>query len=172
MYSVTIVISVPWDTERVSQLFHHFWEDPEKFGIHRSFGSAGCGRRQEGRVNYRARQLLCVRSCQWHALIDQLFVTSPWEEENGRAQGVESLSEKKAIRERREVRLMFTQWEQLDQTSTASALNFPRQETHLLWPSSACRASGISGGEVWGSYGVKAAHIARWLHPFRGASSP
>ncbi len=33
--------------------------------------------------------------------------SGPWEEENRRAQGAESLSEKKAIRECREARLMF-----------------------------------------------------------------
>ncbi len=37
------------------------------------------------------------------------FLTDPWEEENRRAQGVESLSEKKAIRERREARLKHLQ---------------------------------------------------------------
>ncbi len=57
-----------WWRPLQSQLFNHFWEDMEKFGIHPGFGGAGCGQRQEGRVSYQARQLLCVRSCQWHAV--------------------------------------------------------------------------------------------------------
>ncbi len=65
-----------WWRPLQSQLFNHFWEDMEKFGIHPGFGGAGCGQRQEGRFSYQARQLLCVRSCQWHAVIGQLFVTS------------------------------------------------------------------------------------------------
>ncbi len=39
------------------------------------------------------------------------FLTGPWEEENGRVRGAELLSEKKAIRERREARLKLSQWE-------------------------------------------------------------
>ncbi len=62
-----------------------------------------------------------------------------WEEENGRARGAGSLSEKKAIRERREARLMLSQWEQSEPASASSAWDFPKQETHSLWPSSACR---------------------------------
>ncbi len=67
------------------------------------------------------------------------ILTGPWEEENGRARGAGSLSEKKAMRVRREARLMLSQWEQSEPASAASAWDFPRQETHSLWPSSACR---------------------------------
>ncbi len=176
---------------------NRFWEDTEKFGIHPGFGGAGRGQTWGGGVSYRARQLLSIWSCQWHAVIGQLIVTSPerdqiarlqrdagqvgkkgrekplcvararhagsepawarsqpgardplprcffltgpWEEENGRARGAGSLSEKKAIRERREARLMLSQWEQSEPASAASAWDFPKQETHSLWPSSACR---------------------------------
>ncbi len=50
-----------------------------------------------------------------------------------------SLSEKKVIRECREVRLMFSKWEQSEPASAASAWGFYKQKTHSLWPSSACR---------------------------------
>ncbi len=59
-----------------------------------------------------------------------------WGQENGRARGAESLSEKKAIRVRREVRLMC---EHSISVRAASAWGLPRQETHSEWPSSACR---------------------------------
>ncbi len=75
----------------------------------------------------------------WEPLPRCFFLTGPWEEENGRARGAGSLSEKKAIRERREARLMLSQWEQSEPASAASAWDFPKQETHSLWPSSACR---------------------------------
>ncbi len=68
-----------------------------------------------------------------------LFLTGPWEEENGRARGAQSLSEKKAIRERREARLKLSQWEQSVPLSTASAWDFPKHDTHSAWVSSACR---------------------------------
>ncbi len=76
----------------------------------------------------------------WKPLPRCFFLTGPWEEENGRARGAGSLSEKKAMRVRREARLMLSQWEQSDPASAASAWAFPRQETHSLWPSSACRS--------------------------------
>ncbi len=66
-----------WWRPLQSQLFNRFWEDTEKFGIHPGFGGAGRGQMRVGGVSYRARQLLSVRSCQWHAVIGQLFVTSP-----------------------------------------------------------------------------------------------
>ncbi len=52
------------------------------------------------------------------------LLTGPWEEENGRERRAESLSEKKAICERREL---------------GSALDFPKHDTHSAWLSSACR---------------------------------
>ncbi len=65
-----------WWRPLQSQLFNSFWEDTEKFGIHPGFGGAGCWRRQEGGVSYRVRQHLCIRSCHWHAVIGQLFITT------------------------------------------------------------------------------------------------
>ncbi len=67
------------------------------------------------------------------------FLTGPWEEENGRARGAESLSGKKAILEGREARLKLSQWEQSATLSTASAWDFPKHDTHSAWVSSACR---------------------------------
>ncbi len=54
------------------------------------------------------------------------FLTDPWEEENGRARGVESLSEKKANRDRREARLKHSQCEHSAPLSAASAWDFPK----------------------------------------------
>ncbi len=67
------------------------------------------------------------------------FLTGPWEEENGRARGAESLSGMKAILEGREARLKLSQWEQSATLSTASAWDFPKHDTHSAWVSSACR---------------------------------
>ncbi len=67
------------------------------------------------------------------------FLTGPWEEENGRARGAESLSGKKAILEGREARLKLSQWEQSATLSTASVWDFPKHDTHSAWVSSACR---------------------------------
>ncbi len=67
------------------------------------------------------------------------FLTGPWEEENGRARGAESLSEVKAIREHREARLKLSQWEQSVPLCAASVWNFPKHDTHSAWVSSACR---------------------------------
>ncbi len=53
--------------------------------FHPGFGGAGRGRRQGGGVSYRARQLLSVRSCKLHAVISQLFVTSPERDQIARA---------------------------------------------------------------------------------------
>ncbi len=67
------------------------------------------------------------------------FLTGPREEENGRVQGAESLSEVKAIREHREVRLKLSQWEQSVPLCARSAWNFPKHDSHSAWVSSACR---------------------------------
>ncbi len=66
-----------WWRPLQTQLFNRFWEDTEKFGIHPGFGGAGRGQTWGGGVSYRARQLLSIWSCQWHAVIGQLIVTSP-----------------------------------------------------------------------------------------------
>ncbi len=52
-----------------------------------------------------------LASKHWSPLPRCFFLTGSWEEENGRARGAESHSEKKAICERREDRFMFSQWE-------------------------------------------------------------
>ncbi len=75
----------------------------------------------------------------WDPLPFCFFLTGPCKEKNGRVWGAKLLSEKKAIRERREVRLMLSQWEQSDSVSTASAWDLPKQQTHSLWLSSSCR---------------------------------
>ncbi len=67
------------------------------------------------------------------------FLTGTWEEENGRARVLESLSVKKAICERREARKKLSQWEQSVPLSTASAWDFPKHDTHSAWVSSAYR---------------------------------
>ncbi len=58
-----------------------------------------------------------------------LFLTNPWEEGNGRARGVESLSEKKANLECRDARLKHSQCEHSAPLSTASAWDFPKHVT-------------------------------------------
>ncbi len=72
------------------------------------------------------------------------FITGPWEAENWRARGAESLSEKKAILERREARLKHSQWEQSAPLSAASPLDFPKHDTHSAWVSCACKADYIA----------------------------
>ncbi len=84
------------------------------------FLSCRSGRRLMCRVQ---RYLARVRALKSSAPL--FFLTGSWEEENGRAWGTESLSEKKAIRERREARLMFSQWEQSVPASMASVWDFP-----------------------------------------------
>ncbi len=186
-----------WWRPLQTQLFNHFWEDTEKFGIHPGFGGAGRGQTWGGGVSHWARQLLSIWSYQWHAVIGQLIVTSPERDQIAHAcrgtlvrlgkrdgrhlsvwrkQGTRDLSRhelalnralrisaplffphrslwgrkregarggialwKKVMRVRREARLMLSQWEQSEPASAASAWYFPRQETHSLWPSSACR---------------------------------
>ncbi len=68
------------------------------------------------------------------------FLTGPWEEENGRGRGAESLSEKKAILECREARLKLSPWEQLALLSSELAWDFPKNDTHSAWVSSTCNA--------------------------------
>ncbi len=58
---------------------------------------------------------------------------------NCQLRGMESLSEKKAIRKRREARLKLSQWEQSVPLRAESAWNFPKHVTHSAWASSACR---------------------------------
>ncbi len=67
-----------WWRPLQSQYFNRFWEDMEKFGIHPGFGGTECGRRQGGGVSYQARQLLCVRNCQWLAVINQTIRHFHW----------------------------------------------------------------------------------------------
>ncbi len=130
----TAVRGLLWWRPLQTQLFNRFWEDTEKFGIHPGFGGAGRRQTWGGGVSHWARQLLSIWSYRWHAVISQLIVTSgqwagvsslstgrweplprcffltgPCEEENGRARGAGSLSEKKALRMRREARLMLSQ---------------------------------------------------------------
>ncbi len=69
------------------------------------------------------------------------FLTGSWEEGSGRARGAESLSEKKAIREHREARLISSQWVHSIPVSAASAWALPKQEVHWLWPSAVCRGA-------------------------------
>ncbi len=73
----TAVRGLLWWRPLQTQLFNRFWEDTEKFGIHPGFGGAGRGQTWGGGVSYRARQLLSIWRCQWHAVIGQLIVTSP-----------------------------------------------------------------------------------------------
>ncbi len=70
------------------------------------------------------RELICHRSAK--ILCPLFFLTDPWEKENGRARGAESLSEKKADREHREARLKLSQCEQSAPLSAASAWDFPK----------------------------------------------
>ncbi len=74
-----------WWRPLQTQLFNRFWEDTEKSGIHPGFGGAGHGQTWGGGVSYRARQLLSIWSCQWHAVIGQLIVTSPERDQIARA---------------------------------------------------------------------------------------
>ncbi len=67
------------------------------------------------------------------------FLIDPWEKENEMARVAESLSEKKADRERREARLKRSQFEQSAPLSAASAWDFPKRDTYSTWVSSACR---------------------------------
>ncbi len=67
------------------------------------------------------------------------FFFDPWEKEIGRAWGVESLSEKKAIRERREARLKHSQCEHSAPLNAASEWDFPKRDTHSARVSSVCR---------------------------------
>ncbi len=59
------------------------------------------------------------------------FFTDPWEEENGRARGAESLSEKKANHERREAKLkqisMFSLYDFDKRVNTCSLLLSDKQ---------------------------------------------
>ncbi len=55
------------------------------------------------------RELACHRPLKSSARC--FFLTDPWEEENGKARVADSLSEKKAYRERREARLKHSQCE-------------------------------------------------------------
>ncbi len=63
--------------------------------------------RKRGTRDLSRRELALNRALRTSAPL--FFLTGPWEEENGRARGAGSLSEKKAIRERREARLMLSQ---------------------------------------------------------------
>ncbi len=87
----------------------------------------------------------------WNPLPCCFFLTGPCEEENRRAQGVESLSEKKAIHESKEARLIFQ----------ASWISERRSRRHRCW-----RRRHLS------SYVETSAYIARWLRPFWRAPSP
>ncbi len=64
------------------------------------------------------------------SIICWFFLTGPWEEESGRAQGAESLSKKKAIRECGEAKLISTQWGHSVLVSAVSAGAASKHETH------------------------------------------
>ncbi len=67
------------------------------------------------------------------------FLIDPWDKENEMARVAESLSEKKADRERREARLKRSQFEQSAPLSAASTWDFPKRDTYSAWVSSVCR---------------------------------
>ncbi len=77
----------------------------------------------------------------WDPLPRSFFLTGSWEEKSGRAQGAESVSEKKANRERREAKLISPQWGHSVSVSAVSAWVEPKHETHSPCLSAPCRAT-------------------------------
>ncbi len=92
---------------------------------------------------WRGTQALSRRELTCHRLLESsvllFFPHMSLGERNGRARGVESLSEKKAICEHREARLKLLQWDQSVPLSAASVWDFPKHDTHSAWVSSAYR---------------------------------